>query len=685
MSAPPIELEKNEESGLIKDGQRFEVCSEATSGWTRRVRLGKVPDERGMNPDRKTALELSIRAFAEKGEGHVVSPKIGTEFDSLDEAYEFYNVYSWEIGFGIRLAKSRLNVERTRCMQEIVCACAGSPLKENSRSSRCGCSAMIRLLRSKDGGWYISEHKAGHNHPLSITCGQKMHWKSHRHIDRYTKDLVKQLRDNNVGLGKVFSIIGSLFGVTENVPFTKRSLKTLCKKLNKEQSDFDAVKTMNLLGEMKANDPDFNYTVQVDEESRIKTLMWVTSRGCDQYRCFGDAITFDTTYRTNLYDMPFGLFVGVNNHFQSIIFGGAMMRDKKEETFKWIFREFVRMVGGKHPQTILTDQARSMELAIEVELPNTVHRWCKWHVLKKAKESMGVLWSKNNEFKLEFHKLVHHMITEEEFEEGWRQMLEKYSLKKHPFLTQIYEVRHKWAKAYFRGVFCARMTSTQRSESANHLLKGYVPPGCPMHLFLKQFQKLQFDREAEESFQEKRTSLSGVCLRVNLPIERHASKVYTRAMFEKFGEELYKCGAHVLDEVVPRRVYKSTHVEAEKREKWSKVEFKIEVDEDESFFSCECGYFEHARIVCCHALQVMVHFRLQKIPQKHILKRWTREARDILPDHLVRYQRDRGPPASDTFRHHTMYMKALECVVLGDSNIKCYDERGTCDYASAKH
>ena len=69
----------------------------------------------------------------------------------------------------------------------------------------------------------------------------------------------------------------------------------------------------------------------------------------------------------------------------------------------------------------------------------------------------------------------------------------------------------------------------------------------------------------------------------------------------------------------------------------------------------------------------MVHFRLQKIPQKHILKRWTREARDILPDHLVRYQRDRGPPASDTFRHHTMYMKALECVVLGDSNIKCYD------------
>ena len=148
-----------------------------------------------------------------------------------------------------------------------------------------------------------------------------------------------------------------------------------------------------------------------------------------------------------------------------------------------------------------------MELAIEAKLPNTVHHWRKWHVLKKAKESMGVLWSKNSDFKMEFHKLVHHMITEEEFEAGWQLMLERYSLKKHPFLTQIYEVRHKWAKPYFRGVLCAKMTSTQRSESANHMLKGYVPPGCPMHLFLKQFEKLQFDRESEQCFQEKRALL----------------------------------------------------------------------------------------------------------------------------------------------------------------------------------
>jgi hypothetical protein len=98
--------------------------------------------------------------------------------------------------------------------------------------------------------------------------------------------------------------------------------------------------------------------MDIDDKKRVKSLLF--SHGSSQldYAAFGDVVTFDTTYRTNLYNLPFGLFVGVNNHFQSVIFAGVLLTEETIEAFKWTFRNFTAMMGRDAPKTILTGKIR---------------------------------------------------------------------------------------------------------------------------------------------------------------------------------------------------------------------------------------------------------------------------------------------------------------------------------------
>ena len=46
--------------------------------------------------------------------------------------------------------------------------------------------------------------------------------------------------------------------------------------------------------------------------------------------------------------------------------------------------------------------------------------------------------------------------------------------------------RERWISDYFKRMYCGRMTSTQRSESQNKVLKdGYVNESTNLHMFAK--------------------------------------------------------------------------------------------------------------------------------------------------------------------------------------------------------
>uniref|UniRef100_M8BC74 Uncharacterized protein n=1 Tax=Aegilops tauschii TaxID=37682 RepID=M8BC74_AEGTA len=70
----------------------------------------------------------------------------------------------------------------------------------------------------------------------------------------------------------------------------------------KESIKDDLAKTMQLLQQMKAEDYNLRVEVDLDDaEGRIRSMLWCTGKNREDYLHFGDVVTFDTTYKTNLY------------------------------------------------------------------------------------------------------------------------------------------------------------------------------------------------------------------------------------------------------------------------------------------------------------------------------------------------------------------------------------------------
>jgi hypothetical protein len=68
-------------------------------------------------------VEKALRESSARGEKCIFQPKEGQVFQTIEEAYEFFNMYSWEVGFGIRYGRSRVDKDKEKSRQDIFCSC----------------------------------------------------------------------------------------------------------------------------------------------------------------------------------------------------------------------------------------------------------------------------------------------------------------------------------------------------------------------------------------------------------------------------------------------------------------------------------------------------------------------------------------------------------------------------------
>ncbi|XP_020889514.1 protein FAR1-RELATED SEQUENCE 7 isoform X1 [Arabidopsis lyrata subsp. lyrata] len=91
-----------------------------------------------------------------------VEPYVGLEFDTPEEARDFYNSYATRTGFKVRTGQLyRSRTDGTVSSRRFVCSKEGFQL-----NSRTGCPAFIRVQRRDTGKWVLDQIQKEHNHEL---------------------------------------------------------------------------------------------------------------------------------------------------------------------------------------------------------------------------------------------------------------------------------------------------------------------------------------------------------------------------------------------------------------------------------------------------------------------------------------------------------------------------------------
>lgn len=118
-------------------------------------------------------------------------------------------------------------------------------------------------------------------------------------------------------------------GVISNLNFGEVEVRNTIRSLRKRDFDVNnAQSTLNYFKRRQMENLNFFYSLKLDEDNRIDTIFWIGACSRANYYSFEDVITFDTTYSTNKYSVPFTPFSGVNHHYQSILLGFVLLRDE---------------------------------------------------------------------------------------------------------------------------------------------------------------------------------------------------------------------------------------------------------------------------------------------------------------------------------------------------------------------
>ncbi|XP_034605112.1 protein FAR1-RELATED SEQUENCE 7 isoform X2 [Setaria viridis] len=553
------------------------------------------------------------------------TPRMGQEFGSEQEAYEFYRYYGWKVGFNVRKEyanRSKKTGEITS--RKFACSREGHRASHTSKGpvpdSRTGCNAHLIVRRPKPGAKLeVYAFQPRHNHPLApsfVTCP---------FLGTAAAPDAVPPPDYPVNGGEPLGVQNCAEGdnaVTASAGEGGQR-RPLRMRRQWEMKYGEAGTLLNYFQEQSQADPGFYYAVQLDVEDKVANVFWADARMVIDYSHFGDVVAFDVVSRNSISLRHFASFVGCNNLGEPILFALALMYDETAESFQWLFETFLHAMSQQAPRTFFSHQDMVIAKAVSLVMPGTSHAICAWNLKHAATRILNHLGKGDCSFIKEFKACINEYEEEMEFITSWNAMINKHNLCDNVWLQKVFEEKEKWAKPYVKGIFSAGMKGTRFNDSLHSEVRDHLRAEVDIILFLRHVQKVVNDRRHKELEIEYSSRLKLPYFKIKAPVLLQASEVYATMIFQLFQEEHEEFqSAYIVnrDESGPCREYTVSVIDKEKQ-------FKVYGNPTEQTVSCSCRKFETKGFLCSHALKVLDAMDIKYLPDRYILKRWTKYAR----------------------------------------------------------
>lgn len=292
--------------------------------------------------DTKLSLETSNDLF----------PYIGQRFLTHDDAYDFYREFARQCGFSIRRHRTegKDGVGKGLTRRYFVCHRAGNtPVKapseakpqRNRKSSRCGCQAYLRISKCTDSGapeWRVTGFANHHNHEL-LEAHQVRFLPAYRAISETDRNRIIMFAKSGISVQQMMRVMELEKCVEPGyLPFTEKDVRNLIQTFRRMEQSEESISLLRMCRNIYDKDPSFRYEFTLDANNRLENIAWSYASSVQSYDVFGDVVVFDTTHRLTAFNMPLGIWIGVNNYGMPCLFGCVLLREETVESFSWALK-----------------------------------------------------------------------------------------------------------------------------------------------------------------------------------------------------------------------------------------------------------------------------------------------------------------------------------------------------------